>query len=41
MNTNGNRVLASMVNREVKNDKNELSHNMTYSNGSWGDSHRG
>lgn len=41
MNTNGNRVLASMNNREVKNEKNELSRNMTYSNGSWGDSHRG
>lgn len=41
MNTNGNRVLASMANREVKNEKNELSRNMTYTNGAWGDSHRG
>lgn len=40
MNNNGKRVLELMAKREVKNCQTEVSRNMTYSNGSWGDSHR-
>lgn len=37
---NGNRVMASMLNRELKTKLNEVTRNMQYNNGSWGDSHR-
>lgn len=37
---NGSRVLESMSKREKKTATNELTRNMQYTNGAWGDSHR-
>ena len=40
MGRNGERVLNSMKNREIKTPETEMKKNMTYTNGAWGDSHR-
>lgn len=40
MNKNGDRVLKSMSNREIKTSQVMVSRNMQYTNGAWGDSHR-
>lgn len=41
MGKNAERVLNAVKNRAVKTTETEVKRNMTYSNGAWGDSHRG